>query len=332
MKENNIYVGIDVSKLTLDIHVNALGAHSHQVIKNSTKGISLFLDELTETYPTRNILIGIENTGLYNWIFYEVAQLFKVDLFVLHPLHLKRSMGMVRGKNDKIDADRISNFIALHYKRLKPYEVPQKSIQKVKLLTTQRARLIKERSAIKTSQKEVEITGVKIIIKLVQKMNKKLINHINQAIKEVETAINAIISTDLKLKHTFDLITSVPGVGKILGWELLVKTDGFNQLTNPRKLACYAGVVPFDFSSGTSIYKRPRTSVLADRKLKKLLHMASLRVIQIDGELKNYFHRKVEQGKNKMSVLNAIRNKILARVCATIKNQQKYIDQSLVLS
>lgn len=332
MKENNIYVGIDVSKLTLDIHVNALGANSHHVIKNSTKEISLFLDELTEIYPTRNILIGIENTGLYNWVFYEVAQLFKVDVFVLHPLHLKRSIGMVRGKNDKVDAARISNFIALQYKKLKPHEVPQKSIQKVKLLTTQRARLIKERSAIKTSQKEVEITGVKTIIKLVQKMNKKLINHINQAIKEIETVINTIISTDLKLKHIFDLITSVPGVGKILGWELLVKTDGFNQLTNPRKLACYAGVVPFDFSSGTSIYKKPRTSVLADRKLKKLLHMASLRVIQMNGELKNYFNRKVEQGKNKMSVLNAIRNKILARVCATIKNQQKYIDHSLVLS
>ena len=105
----------------------------------------------------------------------------------------------------------------------------------------------------------------------------------------------------------------------------------FQSISNPRKLACYAGVVPFGFQSGTSIYKKPRVSVYADRALKKLLHLAALRVTQLDGEMRNYYIRKVDEGKNKMSVINALRNKIVARVCATINNDRPY-QKSLHLS
>ena len=219
---------------------------------------------------------------------------------------------MVRGKSDTIDASRIASYVELHHKQLKPYVIPTESIQKVKLLVTQRARLVKQRSAIKTSEKEVIAAGIVEITKSIKKLNKELIIHINEVIKNLEKTISQLISIDLELNKLYDLITSVPGVGKVLAWELIVKTNGVKTLNNPRKLACFAGVVPFDFSSGTSIYKKPRTSVLADRKLKKLLHMASLRVIQMDGELRTYYQRKVDQGKNKMAVLNALRNKVFS--------------------
>ncbi|MFN6076658.1 MAG: IS110 family transposase, partial [Fluviicola sp.] len=66
-------------------------------------------------------------------------------------------------------------------------------------------------------------------------------------------------------------------------------------------------------------------------KMKTLLHLAALRVIQLEGEMRDYFIRKVSEGKNKMSVINAIRNKILARVCSCIKNEKMY-EKSLDLS
>lgn len=69
----------------------------------------------------------------------------------------------------------------------------------------------------------------------------------------------------------------------------------------------------------------------ADRALKKLLHMAALRVTQLNGELRDYYFRKVAEGKNKMAVINALRNKILARVCSAVNNNRPY-EKNLVLS
>jgi transposase len=73
--------------------------------------------------------------------------------------------------------------------------------------------------------------------------------------------------------------------------------------------------VPFPNQSGVSI-KRDRVSKLANQKLKKLLHMAAMSCIRAHGELKEYFIRKVKEGKNKMLVINAIRNKLVHRMFA----------------
>ncbi|MFT5512426.1 MAG: transposase [Bacteroidia bacterium] len=113
-------------------------------------------------------------------------------------------------------------------------------------------------------------------------------------------------------------------MGPIVGWNLLVKTNEFKLINDPRKLACYAGVLPFDYQSGTSIKRRPKVSNMADKKLKTALHMAAMRAVSLDGELQDYYNKKVKEGKNRMSVLNAIRNKIVARVCVTVNNKKRY--------
>jgi transposase len=105
---------------------------------------------------------------------------------------------------------------------------------------------------------------------------------------------------------------------------MIVKTNGYTKINNPRKFACYAGIAPFKQRSGSSLNKRPRVSHLADKSIKKLLHMAAMRAIQLDNVLRNYYIRKIEQGKNKMAVLNAIRNKLVHIIFAMIKNQKLY--------
>ena len=117
---------------------------------------------------------------------------------------------------------------------------------------------------------------------------------------------------------------SVPGVGKVLCWHLLARTEGFSIIDNPRKLACYAGVVPFEHQSGTSIYKKPKVSYYADKTLKSLLHLGAMSAIRCKNDLRVYYLRKVSQGKNKMAVINAVRNKIIHRVYAVIKNEKIY--------
>lgn len=166
-------------------------------------------------------------------------------------------------------------------------------------------------------------------------MDVELTCQIEKQIKEIEQQIQELIKADERLCKFYKLICSVPGVGKVLGWHLLVRTGEFERIDSARKLACYAGVAPFEHRSGTSIRGRSKVSHYADKTLKKLFHMAALSVIRFEGELGDYYRRKVEEGKNKMLVVNAVRNKIIHRIYAVLKHQrpfQKYLDKGLVLS
>lgn len=120
------------------------------------------------------------------------------------------------------------------------------------------------------------------------------------------------------------LVPRVKGVGKVLAAMLLVYTHGFNRLTDSRKLACYSGVAPFVYESGTSIRGKTGVSKFANNDLKQVLHMAAISSVQHNSELHLYYQRKVQEGKNKMSVINAVRNKLLHRIVAVVNRGTPY--------
>lgn len=157
-----------------------------------------------------------------------------------------------------------------------------------------------------------------------------MIEELKKQIKAIEQQIKTLIKSDNKLNTLQKQLISVPGVGNILCWNLIVKTNEFKSITEPRKLACYTGVAPFQNTSGISVFGRNRVSNLADKSLKKLLHLGALSAIRLQNDLAVYYNRKVNEGKNKMSVLNAVRNKIIHLIFALIKNQTFYQNRLMV--
>jgi transposase len=79
-------------------------------------------------------------------------------------------------------------------------------------------------------------------------------------------------------------------------------------------MACYCGVALFEYQPEVSIYRRPYVSNLADKTLKSLLHLGAKSAIRLKNDLGEYYRRKVAEGKNKISVINAVRNKIIQRI------------------
>ena len=107
---------------------------------------------------------------------------------------------------------------------------------------------------------------------------------------------------------------------------MIVFTDNFSKFENWRKFASYCGVAPFAYQSGTSIKRRTKVSHLANKKLKAIINMCAISAIQHNPEMKLYYQKRVEQGKSKMSTVNIIRNKLIARVFAVVKRQTPYVD------
>lgn len=326
--EKQIYIGIDVSNATLDICVRQEQTQQSFVINNQVKDIRKFF----KPYHHHQLLIGMENTGRYNWFLYEALAETKHKIFVVSPLHLKKSLGLARGKNDKIDAVRISFFIEKNQSELKEWKSPSTNIQKLKILLTERSARVKTKSQLNKQQYDYAKMSKLGIGRCLMKMNQQLIVQLEKQIEKIEKQIEEIINEDESLKQRAVLIQSIPGVGRILCWMMLCKTENFTLIDDPRKMACYSGVVPFSYQSGTSIRGKNRVSVYADKSIKTVLHLAAMTAIRLNNDLRIYYQRKVAEGKNKMSVLNAVRNKIIHRIFAVVRTQQPYQNFNLVLS
>lgn len=322
------FIGIDVSKETLDICILSTNQDSF-VIKNNKKEIlkcfKKHLDNETETH------VCIENTGKYSWLLMELLPELNCYFYVVNPLQMKKSLGLVRGKNDKIDAIRIAQFIKKNHNEIEPYIAQRDNVRLIQVLLSERRFRAQQKKQLVTKNKENKVLSNKKLSKKLTQKNDKLIKELEKQIKEIELEIKELIKQDQSLNQQNECLKSIPGVGDILSWNVIVKTNEFKSITEPRKLACYSGVAPFSNSSGTSIFGRNRVSVYADKGLKKLLHMAAIRTIQMENDFSVYYYRKVNEGKSKMSVLNAVRNKIIHVIYAVIKNQTFYQNR-LVLS
>lgn len=119
-------------------------------------------------------------------------------------------------------------------------------------------------------------------------------------------------------------MVSVPGIGPVIATELLITTNEMQTISDPKKLACHAGVAPFEYRSGTSIRGKTKVSHQARKRLKALIHLGAMSAIQVKGELQDYYRRKTGEGKHAMLVLNAVRNKLIHRVCAVVRRGKKY--------
>ena len=319
------YVGIDVSKKTFDVAIKKESmAYSHKSFSNDKPGIKLFLKYLkSEEVVLEICLVCLEHTGIYTHLLLGILNSKKINIWLEHALTIKRSLGIQRGKNDKVDAIRIAEYAFRFADKSKLWQPARDEIKKLKTLISLRLRLIKTKKLLKApliEVKDIKATGFKEVIRL----TKPVILKLEVQLEKVESEIECLISNDSHLSKLSEIITSVDGVGKVTAWQMIACTNEFKDFVSSRKFACYSGVVPFDYSSGISVSARPRVSHLANKRIKELLHMSALSATVMKGELNDYYERKVAEGKNKMLVLNNIRNKLVQRIFVCIKENRKY--------
>ncbi len=318
--KKKIIIGIDVSKNSLDVLVKSENSAEDYKIDNSVAVIRRFFKPFAQC----EVVVAMENTGRYNWALYEVLAAFSFKVFVIPPLHLSKSLGLARGKNDKIDAKRIVDFISRHHDQLPVWKQSSEIVRKLKVLLSERRLRIKMKRSLSSVKKDYKLMKGMGLDTMLKRLNADEVKNLDKQIQVIENKIVELIKSDPNFYKKAKLIISVPGVGKVLCWHLLARTEGFSIIDSPRKLACYCGVVPFEHQSGTSVFRKPKVSMYADKSLKTLLHLGALSSIRCQNDLRDYYIRKVGEGKNKMLVLNAVRNKIIHRVYAVLKNEKPY--------
>jgi len=321
------YIGIDVSKLWLDFAAMEQGQILfHLRVENSLKGIQQFIKKLKSAngFKFEATVFCMEHTGIYNNHLLAFFTKRKANIFLESGMQIKQSSGLKRGKNDKVDAHRIAQYAYKSRDEIKLWQPKREVLHQLKQLSVLRSRLINVIKQLKTPLKET--TGY--ISKKIQKQTEVLCNQslksLERDLAKINKSIESIIKADEVLNRLFQIITSVTGVGPVTATQIIITTNEFKDITSAKKFACYSGIAPFEHQSGTSIRGKTRVSHLGNKTLKTLLHMAALVAASYNQEIKAYYQRKVAEGKNKMSVLNAIRNKLVLRIFSCVNQNKMY--------
>ena len=324
MKSFNVILGVDISKLTLDICCAERNLHIK--IENCSKGFCVLKKWCkANKIDLKETLMVMEFTGGYEYRFLQFCESLSVPYCRIPGLEIKQSMGMTRGKSDQVDAFRIGRYGEEKIKRLEPSKPLDKNILKLKQLLSFRKRLVREKAGLESTLKEREhMYGVQKndtiarIARAKMKDNKKYISQVEQEIMEV-------VKSNEAMWLNYRIITSIKGIGPINAWMTIAYTENFTSFPDARHYAVYVGVIPFEHTSGTSIKGRKRTSHLAHKELKQELNQAAKTAMVHDPEIRAYAERKLKN-KEYGLVLNNVKFKLILRMFSLVKRGEKYVE------
>ena len=328
--KKSLFIGIDFSKKTFDvsvIHPNDLQSSDYHQFDNSKEGyveLLKWLKRLTKESCQAWMFCG-ENTGLYSLGLAKFLIGKDLFLWLENPLQVKQSSGIKREKNDKVDSLEIAFYAYRFQDKARAFQLPSDSLRSLELLLSFRERLLGNKQALLVSASEIRrVMNRDSTARFIYEQSQKDIERINKEIKEIEKRMLQQIASDESLQENYELVSSVNGIALINTVAILVATQNFTRFENSRQFSCYSGMAPFAKQSGTSLNSKPRVSNLANKKIKVLLTQAAKCDIRHDPNVRQYYQRKLAEGKDKWLITNNVRNKMIHTIFAVVRNKQLY--------
>jgi transposase len=331
--QKNCFLGIDVSKLWFDVSMIIIDGQVKQGIigerfDNNAAGLKKFTSWLKfhKVSFDATTLVVIENTGIYHRMIWEYCNNKGLALHIGNGARIKWSLGILRGKDDVTDSQRLCDYCYRHADELQATPVLDPVILPLKDLMTARTRLKAQINSTRTYLQELKHSNSKEVQTIMEQVHRSALHGMEKSLLQIEEQIKKLVEQNAGIKNNYDLLLSVPGIGHVTAIYIICCTANFVGSITGKQLACYAGVVPFENKSGSSIKGKAKVHKMANKELKSLLHMCARSAVQHKAEFRQYYRRKEQQGKHHLEILNAVKNKILLRAVAVIKNQRKYVD------
>lgn len=326
-KDYSIFIGLDVSKDKLDYCITAKEHTQSQfgILTNKAKDINSFLKTISKQHNKESILFCLENTGVYSMPLCYWLQQGGFDYWVVSALQIKRSKGITRGKTDKSDAKDIALYAMTHLHSLSLSKLPENDFVELRLLLAERDKVVKTISLFQTTAENKTFLP-KEALQTTLSHNKQMMSFLKKQLKQIDASISKLVARNPTFKQQDELLQSIPGVGRQTAVAFIAYTQAFTLFKTHRQFACFAGVAPFEYSSGSSVRGRTKVSQLANKKVKTLLNMAALSAKKYDPQIKEYYEQKVSEGKNKMLVLNNIRYKLVSRAFAVVQRNSPFVN------
>jgi transposase len=291
-----VFIGIDVSKVRLDIAV--WGSDEHWITSNDENGIAQLIERLKSYSPT---LIVLEATGGLELLLVSELALARLPVAVINPKRIRdfaRSIGQL-AKTDKIDAKVIARFGFTVHPETRP--LPSEEEELLVALITRRRQVVEMLTAEKNRLHSCR-----------EAMRQRLQEHIdwlNSELKALDKEISQFIRRTPLWKEKNRILSSVPGVGPVTSATLLASLPELGTL-NRQKVAALVGVAPLNKDSGR---KRGKRRVFGGRaSVRSVLYMAALSASKCNPKIRSFYESLIRRGKEKKVALTACMRKLLS--------------------
>lgn len=149
--------------------------------------------------------------------------------------------------------------------------------------------------------------------------------YLAERVEEIDREVRGLVSEHPTIGPAFALLLSVPGVGPLLAAHVAVATGGFAQRLVAKRFSAYVGTCPLEYESGTSVRRRPTSRGYGPSAVRKLLYLASVRLVGVEGSAhRAYYRRKTAEGKSGRLVLNNVGNRLLRVMAAVLRDGVPY--------
>ncbi|MBQ5938160.1 MAG: transposase [Bacteroidaceae bacterium] len=325
------YIGVDVSKHTLDIAVydGCLDLKDgHIQVGNDSKGFTTFARWIKgKGIEYDQVRLCMEFTGLYAhefrcWLEQKDITYYMIPPKKMHDFQVPTNIhGLGHVKTDRMDSYKIAIYSYKNSMDLQPSRLPSAAFFKLQRLMAERRQYVRQRQLYKFHTHNIGAYESDESRTRRKVMSKALL----KSIQGVEQEIDNVISSDESIKKNYELLTSIISIGRVCAITTIVLTENFTAITNPRSYANYVCVAPYKKESGTSVRRKAMTSSEGVRQAKADLTIAALSAIRWDPGTTSYWKRKKAEGKHSGVVLNAIKFKLIMRMFAVVKRARPYV-------
>ena len=329
----NWFIGIDVSKKTLDASIFVAGEvinrFPHIQVRNEKQGFKELLRwAKTQGVNTKDTLFGLEFTGYYS----DALELFltgkKLCYAMLPTTVVKHYQRGTRDKNDNTDSAKIADYLFRFNgtECIKQRVLPSKAMQELKALKSERKFYVQQRVACENRQNVAKS-------KQEQKHLQKAIDLFNEQIELIEQQMAEVVTSDEEIYLTYRRLLTIPGIGPVNAINTIANTQDFTAFETARQYAKYVGVAPSEHSSGTSVRWRGRPSPHADLQAKADLSMAAMRAVELSCDMSIYYERKLGNRPNdkdvKRKALNAVKFQLIKMMFAVVRQHRVFEQRGL---
>jgi transposase len=317
------FIGIDIASADFVVSVGTspwklLG--TSDPFANSLEGFQDCIAWLqSQGVVAERSVICLEATGVYGeaWVHYLAAQGYPVA--VEPPLKVRRAFAPQGHKNDPVDSQQIAEYAYRFVDELHLWHPPDEVLEQLKVLLTTREQLVNQRIAHRNQLHALRRKVVRT--PLAEQAHEHLIGQLQDQIQAIEQEIRRLIDQQPPFEHLLGLLLSVPGIGLLLAAHLIILIHSQEQPAQAKKMAAYLGICPYEYRSGTSIYRPPTSRHYGPEPPRKLLHLAARSVCTHNERFRLYYQRKLSEGKPKKLALNNVANKLLKIACAVVNSQ-----------
>jgi transposase len=309
-KATRCFVGIDVSKDTLDIHARP----SQESWRVENRDFEPLVARLTALNPE---LIVLEATGGYETSLVLALSEAGLPVHREHPLkvhHHAKGRGKL-AKTDRLDASTLAHYAECFASEITPRPLPTENQRKLQQLTTRRKQLVELRTA------EINRRQHPALLPEVENSCAQLIEALNKQIQELEKTIRQMIQADEKWRRKQDILQSIAGIGETVSSLLLVNLPELGSV-NRKVIAALAGVAPYRYESGT--FKGQQHIRGGRKEVRSALFMAALVAKKYNPEIQTLYERLLKQGKRKKVALVACMHKLLRMLNAMLAKNELY--------